>query len=68
MSGSVRIASTAVLSPWTTLRMPAGRPASIISSARRTGTGGSRSEGFRMKRCRRQWPGEHPHRDHGGGS
>ncbi len=49
MSGSVRIASTAVLSPLTTLRMPAGRPASIISSARRIGTDGSRSEGFRMK-------------------
>jgi hypothetical protein len=28
---------------------PGGRPASIISSARRTGTDGSRSEGLRMK-------------------
>ena len=29
--------------------MPSGRPASFISSARRTGTDGSRSDGFRMK-------------------
>jgi len=29
--------------------MPAGRPASIISSASISGTEGSRSEGFRMK-------------------
>ncbi len=47
--GWVRMASTATLSPWTTLRTPAGAPASIISSARRTGTDGSRSEGLRMK-------------------
>ena len=49
MSGSSRIASTASLSPLTTLRMPAGSPASIISSASRIGTPGSRSDGFRMK-------------------
>ena len=29
--------------------MPAGRPASSISSASRIGTPGSRSDGFRMK-------------------
>src|SRR3546814_10925145 len=29
--------------------MPAGRPASSISSPRRTGNEGSRSDGFRMK-------------------
>ncbi len=33
----------------TTLRMPGGRPASSISSARRIGTPGSRSDGLRMK-------------------
>ena len=49
MSGWSRIASTISLSPWTTLRTPSGRPASFISSARRTGTLGSRSDGFRMK-------------------
>ena len=49
MSGSSRIASTASLSPLTTLRMPGGRPASIISSASVIGTPGSRSDGFRMK-------------------
>ena len=43
------MASTASLSPLTTLRMPAGSPASIISSASISGTEGSRSEGFRMK-------------------
>ncbi len=48
-SGSSSSASTATLSPLTTLSTPAGRPASIISSARRIGTPGSRSEGFRMK-------------------
>ena len=49
MSGWVRMASTATLSPWTTLSTPAGAPASMNSSARRTGTLGSFSEGFRMK-------------------
>ena len=49
MSGWSRIASTISLSPWTTLSMPSGRPASFISSARRTGTLGSRSDGLRMK-------------------
>ena len=47
--GSVRIVSTASLSPLTTLRMPGGSPASIISSASRIGTDGSRSDGLRMK-------------------
>ena len=41
------MASTASLSPLTTLRMPGGRPASIISSASAIGTPGSRSEGFK---------------------
>jgi len=43
------MASTAALSPCTTLSTPAGPPASTNSSARRTGTLGSFSEGFRMK-------------------
>src|SRR5271168_2739710 len=48
MSGWVKIASTASLSPCTTWNTPAGRPASRNSSARRTGTDGSRSEGLRI--------------------
>ena len=43
------MASTISLSPCTTCRMPSGAPASSINSARRTGTLGSRSLGFRMK-------------------
>ncbi len=49
------MASTAALSPCTTLRMPGGPPASRNSSASRTGTLGSFSDGFRMKAL--------PHRD-----
>src|SRR3569833_3318546 len=49
ISGSTNMASTASLSPLTTLRMPAGRPASIISWASFIGTPGSRSDGLRMK-------------------
>ena len=44
-----RIASTDSLSPFTTCRMPLGRPASSISSASISGTEGSRSDGFRIK-------------------
>src|SRR5882762_5055944 len=47
--GWVRIASTATLSPCTTLKTPSGRPASLSSSARRSDVDGSRSEGLRMK-------------------
>ncbi len=46
---SVKSASTASLSPLTTLRMPSGSPAFMNSSAMRIGTDGSRSDGFRMK-------------------
>ncbi|MNL72271.1 hypothetical protein D3C87_1975560 [compost metagenome] len=49
ISGWVRMASTAVLSPCTTFSTPAGAPASIISSASLTGTVGSFSDGLRMK-------------------
>ena len=47
--GSSIRASTAVLSPWTTFSAPAGMPASSASSASRTGTEGSRSEGLSTK-------------------
>src|ERR1700733_113215 len=47
--GWARMASTACLSPWTTLKTPLGRPASLSISARRFAELGSRSEGLRMK-------------------
>lgn len=34
--------------PWSTLKTPAGNPASLSSSPRRTETDGSRSDGFKM--------------------
>ena len=46
--GGARMASTASLSPCTTWNTPSGRPASVNSSANRTGTDGSRSLGLRM--------------------
>ncbi len=49
MSGWDRMASTADLSPCTTLRIPGGAPASSISSPSRTGTEGSFSEGLSTK-------------------
>ena len=49
MRGSCSIASTASLSPFTTFSTPGGSPASMNSSARRSGTEGSRSDGLRMK-------------------
>ena len=48
MIGSSRIASTASLSPWTTLKMPSGSPASRNASASQTAAEGSRSEGLRI--------------------
>src|SRR3954453_16301433 len=45
-SGCVSSASTASLSPLTTLKTPGGRPASSSSSAMRNPADGSRSEGF----------------------
>src|SRR6478735_7788343 len=48
MIGSSRIASTASLSPCTTLKIPSGRPASRNASASQTAAEGSRSEGFRI--------------------
>ncbi|MCY1414621.1 hypothetical protein D9M71_300760 [compost metagenome] len=49
MSGWARIASTASLSPLTTLNTPAGRPASSSSSARNSAADGSRSDGLSTK-------------------
>ena len=55
------MASTASLSPLTTLRMPAGSPASMNSSASRIGTPGSRSDGLRMKALPQAMAGAHFH-------
>src|SRR5919204_5683843 len=46
MSGCWRIASTATLSPWTTLKTPSGSPASFSSSATYTDADGSFSDGL----------------------
>ena len=43
------IASTTSLSPFTTCKMPSGKPASNINSAKAIGTDGSLSDGFRIK-------------------
>src|SRR5690606_41140214 len=48
-SGCAISASTVCLSPCTTLNTPSGRPASFSSSARRSDTEGSRSEGLSTK-------------------
>src|SRR6187200_3322279 len=45
-SGCSRIASTATLSPCTTLKTPSGRPASLSSSAVQIDAEGSFSDGF----------------------
>src|SRR5581483_3279107 len=46
MSGCASNASTATLSPWTTLNTPSGRPASASSSAVSIDAEGSFSDGF----------------------
>ena len=46
ISGCSRIASTAILSPCTTLKTPSGTPASFSSSAVYTDAEGSFSEGL----------------------
>src|SRR5438046_1232347 len=46
MPGCVRIASTASLSPWTTLNTPSGRPASFSIAAIIVAGDGSFSDGF----------------------
>ena len=65
MSGCSRSRSTATLSPWTTLKTPAGTPASASSSASRSEADGSFSEGLSTNVLpRRKGIAEHPHRDH----
>ena len=49
MRGSSSSASTASLSPWTTLNTPSGRPASLSSRASSTLVDGSFSLGFSTK-------------------
>src|SRR5512147_2651374 len=49
MPGWFKIASTATLSPWTTLKTPSGKPASASSCAEKLAAEGSFSDGFRMK-------------------
>ncbi|MNG10244.1 hypothetical protein D3C84_937030 [compost metagenome] len=49
MSGCCSKASTAVLSPWTTLNTPSGKPASVSRRAISKLADGSRSDGLRMK-------------------
>src|SRR3954464_8691729 len=53
--------STASLSPFTTLKMPGGNPASRNNSAMRTGAEGSRSEGLRIKALPHAIAGAHFH-------
>ena len=61
MPGCSRIASTAILSPWTTLKTPSGRPASFSSSAVRIDADGSFSDGLRMKVFPQAIAGAHIH-------
>src|SRR6476619_2110027 len=59
--GCSRIASTATLSPWTTLNTPSGRPASLRSSAVRSEADGSFSDGFSTKQLPHAIAGAHIH-------
>src|SRR6201984_3466963 len=61
--GSVSSVSTASLSPLTTLSTPSGSPAWRKSSAIRSGTEGSRSDGLRMKVLPQAIAGAHLHND-----
>jgi hypothetical protein len=61
MSGCPRIASTATLSPCTTLKTPSGRPASFSNSPVSTDADGSFSEGLRMNVLPQAIAGAHIH-------
>ena len=61
MPGCWRIASTATLSPCTTLKTPSGSPASFSSSAVRSDADGSFSDGFRMNVFPHAIAGAHIH-------
>src|SRR4029078_6675470 len=54
-------ASTATLSPWTTLNTPSGTPASLSSSAVRIDADGSFSDGLRMNVFPHASAGAHIH-------
>src|ERR1051325_10525119 len=61
MSGCSRIASTATLSPWTTLKTPSGSPASLSSSATKIDAEGSFSEGLSTNVLPQAIAGAHIH-------
>src|ERR671922_3107055 len=61
MSGCSRIASTATLSPWTTLKTPSGSPASFSSSATASDADGSFSDGLRTNVLPHAIAGAHIH-------
>src|SRR5919106_7080160 len=60
-SGCSSSASTATLSPWTTLKTPSGTPASCNSSATQTDAEGSFSDGFSTKVLPHASAGAHIH-------
>ena len=65
MSGCARIASTATLSPWTTLKTPAGTPASVQQLGQEVGRGRVLLRRLEDERVAgRDGRREHPHRDH----
>src|SRR5260221_12997297 len=61
MSGCSSTASTAILSPWTTLKTPSGTPASFNSSAVQIDADGSFSDGLRTKVLPQASAGAHIH-------
>ena len=61
MSGWSSSASTATLSPWTTLKTPSGTPASASSSAVSTDADGSFSDGLRTNVFPHASAGAHIH-------
>ena len=61
MPGCSRIASTATLSPCTTLKTPSGSPASLSSSAVNIDADGSFSDGLSTKALPQAIAGAHIH-------
>src|SRR6478735_594510 len=59
--GCSSIASTATLSPWTTLKTPSGSPATLRSSAVSNEADGSFSDGFSTKQLPQAIAGAHIH-------
>src|SRR5919204_6809811 len=60
-SGCSSTASTATLSPWTTLKTPSGTPASFSSSAVKTDADGSFSDGLSTNVLPQAIAGAHIH-------